>query len=50
VETARILQEPSLTGARTEALERLRSTVTSSARTLTKTASDPMDIPGWTHE
>ena len=43
IETAGVQHEPSLTGARREALEQLRRTITSSARTLTKGTSDPMN-------
>jgi hypothetical protein len=43
IETARVRQEPSLTGARTEALEQLRSTITTSARTLAKATTEPMN-------
>jgi predicted NBD/HSP70 family sugar kinase len=39
VETARVRDEPSLAGARTEALEQLRSTITAAARTLTRAAT-----------
>jgi predicted NBD/HSP70 family sugar kinase len=50
IETARVRQEPSLTGARTEALEQLRAAITASARTLAKGTSDPMNTAVQTQE
>ena len=41
IETASVQHEPSLTGARTEALEQLRRTITTSARTLAKGTGEP---------
>jgi predicted NBD/HSP70 family sugar kinase len=41
LQTATVRHEPSLTGARTEALEQLRTTITSSARTLAKGTAGP---------
>src|SRR4051794_18435684 len=48
-ETASVQHEPSLSGARTEALEQLRRTITTSARTLAK-ASDLMNTAVQTQE
>jgi predicted NBD/HSP70 family sugar kinase len=50
IQTASVRQEPSLTGARKEALEQLRIAITTSARTLAKGTADPMNTDAQSRE
>jgi predicted NBD/HSP70 family sugar kinase len=49
-DTPSVGYEPSLTGARTEALEQLRTAITTSARTLAKETSDPINTAAQTQK